>query len=241
MGLFKRETNKLTAAVIICCAGLSTRMKGIDKISYELFSLPVWARATLAFERAESVSNIILVVKEEDISSFLEVTRQLGFQKVSLVVRGGETRQESVFNGFKEVLKMEKKPDIICIHDGARPFIKTETIEEAIWDAHIYGGSCVCLKSRDTVKVVGENGFIEETLDRNKIYLAQTPQCFNFSLYEKAVNLAKEEGKNYTDDCQLFEAMGAKIHITEGDSQNIKITSPEDLKIAEGILSEEEF
>ena len=240
MSIFKKEEElRINAVAVIVCGGQSTRMKGIDKINLELEGLPLWAWSVLAFEKSERVSSVVLVTKEEDIGDFWSVVRELGLKKVRSIVRGGATRQESVSKGFFEAKKLSENGedfDVIAIHDGARPFIKTETIDQAVFESKLYGGSCVAIKSRDTVKVLGEGDFVKETLDRDKIILAQTPQCFQFSLYEKAFNNALEEKKTYTDDCQLFEAMGRKVHITKGDSQNIKITTREDLFLARGIF-----
>ena len=236
--LFQKEISP-RAVAIICAGGSSSRMEGIDKISLEIAGLPVWARSCLAFEECELVSKIIVVAREAMLPKIYEDIRlnRYGIRKLTMAVAGGKTRQESVFRGVREAISLGEEWDVVSIHDGARPFVREETIRSSIIDAYTYGGSSVCIKSRDTIKEAGEDGFIKRTIDREFVYSAQTPQSFSFKKYIKAMENAESKGLDFTDDCQLFEAMGERVFITKGDSSNLKITRPEDLRLIFGMES----
>ena len=144
-------------------------------------------------------------------------------------------RQESVKNGLKLI---SKDTDIIAVHDGARPLVSPENIEKTIKDARVFGGSTLGVRVKDTIKVV-EDDLIVDTPYRPSLFICQTPQVFKRKIYFDAVAFASEHNiENLTDDCQLAEAIGQKIFMTEGDYKNIKITTPEDIKIAEVLLND---
>ncbi|HOV41502.1 MAG TPA: 2-C-methyl-D-erythritol 4-phosphate cytidylyltransferase [Oscillospiraceae bacterium] len=219
-------------SAIIAAAGSSSRMGGENKQFLNLCGMPVIARSMLAFQNCEDISEIILVAREEDIPQMEKTAKSSGIKKLSAIVTGGGTRQESVVNGLKAV---SKETSMICIHDGARPLIKPELISKTIADARIFGGATLGVPAKDTVKTVN-GGLIVDTPDRSKLYLIQTPQAFKKSVYFEGVNFALAHGLDFTDDCQLVESVGIKICLTQGDYKNIKITTPEDIFIARALM-----
>lgn len=223
-------------SVIIAAAGSASRMKGTDKLLADLGGKTVIARSILAFQNAPSVAEIIIVTREKSIAQFKMIAAQIGADKVKNIICGGDTRQKSVLNGLREV---SKDCSMIAVHDGARPLVSTELIEKTIADARVFGGATLGVPVKDTVKTV-DGGLITDTPDRSRLYLIQTPQVFKKSIYIEGVNFAVAHELDFTDDCQLVEAVGVKIAVTQGDYTNIKITSPEDLPIARAIIGKEE-
>lgn len=224
---FKKKSINVTA--IIACGGKSQRMNGIDKINFALGDFPVAVMSFMAFQNSDYIKDIIVVCKEEDIKAMMDYQYLYSITKIKSIVSGGNTRQQSVFKGLAEV---SDDTDYICIHDGARPFVSTECIDTCISDAITYGGACASVKTKDTVKIISEDGFIQNTPNRDTIYLAQTPQVFDFLKYKKASSYAKNNNLDFTDDCQLFEAIGERVYLSEGDYKNIKITTRDDLILA---------
>ena len=208
-------------SAIVVAAGRGTRLGGIKKQFLEIEGKSVLRRSVEKFVEA-GISDIIISTLREDLDFVKEMFSAI--QDVVCVVEGGDTRQQSVINAFNAC----SKDGIVLIHDAARPFVKVEDINRVIEMAEKTGAAALAIKSTDTVKTV-ENNIIESTLDRNKIYLVQTPQAFSKDLYRKALN---ELLGDYTDDCQLIEKMGVSVTIVDGSRNNIKITTPEDLEYA---------
>lgn len=226
---------KKDTSVIIVCAGNSTRMGGVNKILLPLGNSCVIGHTMKAFENSESVAEIIIVARECDHEKIKEVAKKENITKFAGITTGGEVRQESVKNGLKLI---SKDTDIIAVHDGARPLVSPENIEKTIKDARVFGGSTLGVRVKDTIKVV-EDDLIVDTPYRPSLFICQTPQVFKRKIYFDAVAFASEHNiENLTDDCQLAEAIGQKIFMTEGDYKNIKITTPEDIKIAEVLLND---
>ncbi|MGN0661131.1 MAG: 2-C-methyl-D-erythritol 2,4-cyclodiphosphate synthase [Oscillospiraceae bacterium] len=221
---------KNKASAVIVAGGSSTRMCGIDKQFEKICGIPVIIRSILAFEACDSVFEIIIAVKKENIKKLKGLIKEYGVNKVKCVVEGGDTRSKSVAKAFEAV---SDSAEIVAVHDGARPLVKPERIEEVIANAQAYGASVLAVPVKDTIKVC-KDGFIFDTPDRSRLYIAQTPQVFKKSVYKKALEISTDE--NITDDCMLVEKSGVKIHITKGDYTNIKITTPEDLGVAESFL-----
>ncbi len=221
-------------SVIIVCAGNSTRMNGVNKQFLTLKGIAVAGYSMMAFEKCESISEIIVVAKESDIEEMKKLAGELKISKLSNVVKGGETRQQSVLNGLRRVSESTK---MIAVHDGARPLVKSEHIEKTISDARIFGGAVLGVPVKDTIKVVSDN-LITDTPYRPSLYITQTPQVFKKSIYYEGMDFAIEHGLDFTDDCQLVEAIGTKVYMTVGDYKNIKITTPEDIDIASVIMEE---
>jgi 2-C-methyl-D-erythritol 4-phosphate cytidylyltransferase len=157
-----------------------------------------------------------------------------GFTKVRAIVPGGKERQNSVLNGLRAIDGTEEDA-IILIHDGVRPIITRHILEHAVATAREYDGALVAVPAKDTVKVV-ENGIVKDTPPRETIWLAQTPQAFRYGVIRAAHEMADAEGFLGTDDASLVERMGNEVHIVIGDYRNIKITTPEDLVLAEAFL-----
>ena len=161
--------------------------------------------------------------------------KKYGLKKVTKVVSGSDTRQKSVLNGLSAI---SDKADFIAIHDGARPLITGEQIKKVVLSAFEFRAATAASKSKDTPKLVSNNGFIEMGVDRDTLWLMQTPQIFSANLYRAAAYTAIENGYEATDDCALAERAGFPVKVVDCGYQNIKITTPEDLKFAELILSE---
>ena len=215
----------MKVSCIIVAAGNGTRMGGvINKVFLPLGESTVIEHTINAFKKVEEIDDIVLVTRECDI----EECRKYNIK----IVKGGKTRQQSVYNGLMCV----KNSDIVLIHDGARALILPETIKSVIEDTKKFGASAVGVSSKDTLKFVDEDGFIKETIDRTKVYNIQTPQVFITKDIIKAHEKAIEDNFEATDDCALYEKYIGKIKITEGSYDNIKLTTPEDMDIAENIL-----
>lgn len=222
----------MDTSAIIVCAGNSTRMQGKNKILLPLGDTTVIGTALRAFQQCESIREIVIVARESDIPEIKAEAERIGITKLTACTAGGATRQESVMNGLKCV---SKETSMIAIHDGARPLVKPCHIESTIKDARIFGGATLGVPVKDTIKTV-EDGLVTDTPPRNTLYITQTPQVFKKQLYFEGVDFALEHGLDFTDDCQLAEAVGGKIYMTVGDYTNIKITTPEDIRLAEVML-----
>lgn len=227
--------SEITVSVIIACAGSSTRMEGVNKQLWELKGIPVAVRSMLAFEGLDEVTEIIISARECDIPEIERLAKEHGVTKFKCAVKGGETRQQSVFNAF---MQTDKATRFIAVHDGARPFVNPEHIRKCIRDASIFGGATLGVPVKDTLKVV-DGGLIVDTPNRKQLYITQTPQIFRKDVYVKGINFANDHELDFTDDCQLAEAVGVKVSMTVSDYRNIKITTPEDLAVAKVFLETE--
>ncbi len=231
-------TGRDTAALLVC-AGSASRMGGINKILHPLGRSTVLQHVLSAFCKCNSIAEIVIVAKAADLPAFQAI---LSAETPALPVHltaGGATRQESVRNGFRLI---PVSCNYVAIHDGARPLIRPADIEQVISDARKSGAATLGVPVKDTIKSV-KNGIITGTPDRSSLYQTQTPQVFARELYEQAMQLAAEQEKDYTDDCQLVEALGRTVTMTAGAYSNLKLTTPEDFAIAEALLqlqSEEE-
>ncbi len=222
----------MKTSVVIVCAGNSTRMGGVNKILLPLGDRKVIGVTMQAFQSCESVYEIIIVAREDDIPAIQAEAEAAGITKLAACTTGGATRQESVINGIR---KISKETELVAVHDGARPLVKPEHIERAIKDASVFGGATLGVPVKDTIKTV-DGGLIIDTPPRSSLYITQTPQIFKRNLYFEGIDFALEHGLDFTDDCQLVEAIGGKVAMTVGDYTNIKITTPEDIDIAEVLL-----
>ena len=222
----------MKTSVVIVCAGNSTRMGGVNKILLPLGERKVIGVTMQAFQACDSVSEIVIVAREDDIPAIQAEAEAAGITKLAACTTGGATRQESVINGIK---KISKGTDLVAVHDGARPLVKPEHIEKVIKDASVFGGATLGVPVKDTIKNV-DGGLIIDTPPRSSLYITQTPQIFKRDLYFEGIDFALEHGLDFTDDCQLVEAIGGKVAMTVGDYTNIKITTPEDIDIAEVLL-----
>lgn len=224
--------SEITVSAIIACGGSSTRMNGTNKQLAEIGGVPVCVRSMLIFENIDEVTEIIVSAREEDIHQIESLAEKHGVKKFKCAVKGGETRQKSVFAAF---MQTDKSTRYIAVHDGARPFADTEKIKKCIRDASVFGGAALGVPVKDTIKTVNGD-LIVDTPDRSSLYAIQTPQIFRRDIYVKGVNFALDHELDFTDDCQLAEAVGVKVCVTSSDHGNIKITTPEDIFIGEAIL-----
>lgn len=226
--------NGFCSAVIVA-AGRGTRMGSEVKKQYlEICGIPLLARTIKVFESCENIDEIILVIDSNDIIFCKhEIIDRYGFDKVRSIVSGGETRQDSVYNGLQEV---DKDCEVVLIHDGARPFIKQDEIISLIEAAREYKACTIATPVKDTIKLVGQDEFIKETLNRNTLWSVQTPQAFLYDTVLVAHHRAMKDDFNGTDDAQLVERMGISVKLVKGSYNNIKITTREDLIIAKAII-----
>lgn len=234
MQLFRRKDNPAHCSVVVVAAGSSERM-GKDKLIIELCGIPVLARTLTAFQQCPVVDDIVVVTRNDRIEEIAELCRSYGISKASQVVSGGATRMESALAGVSAVKCSAK---LIAIHDGARPLITTELIENTVNAASEHMAAVPAIKSTDTLKLIDENGFITATIDRSNTVRVQTPQIFDADLIKGALTKAVTDNLAITDDCSAIEMMGVKIKMVEGDVNNIKLTTPEDIRIAETILAD---
>ena len=213
---------------IVAAGGSGSRM-GADKnkLLLEIDDVPVLCYTLMALQNSESISEIIISAREEDIIEIAHIAEEASITKLKTIVKGGKTRTESVLAAAKEI---DEKCDLVMVHDGARPFVTDEIISDTVKAAEEYGAAACGVKPKCTLKSI-ENEFITDTVDREKTVEIQTPQVFSKELFLK---MYSDEGvTDATDDCALAERFGAKIYVTQGSYKNIKITTPEDMEIAE--------
>ncbi len=220
-------------SVILACGGNSTRMGGVNKLLASLCSKPVIAYSLEVFENMEEVTEIVVSARECDKEQIESIAKEYNITKLTHIANAGQTRQESVINALNFVTK---GAPLIAIHDGARPLVNAKYIRRCIHDASIFGGATLGVPVKDTIKQV-EDDLITDTPDRSRLYITQTPQIFKKTLYFDAVNFALEHNLDFTDDCQLVEALGGKICMTRSDYKNIKITTIEDIAIATAMIN----
>lgn len=214
---------------IILGAGSGTRMKADkSKLLLEICGKTVLERTVEAFSGIKDISKIIVVCRESDLDSFKNV---LSSYNVSYCF-GGATRQQSVMNAVETI----DACDYILIHDGARPLITEKEITDTLECAVKNGAAAVGVMVKDTIKVIDSKNQIVSTPDRSSLVSIRTPQIFEFKTYVDALEKAKADGMDFTDDCQLIEYFGKPVFTVIGDYGNIKITTPEDLPMAEGVL-----
>jgi 2-C-methyl-D-erythritol 4-phosphate cytidylyltransferase len=223
------------ASAVIVAAGNGLRLGArIKKQFVPLGGEPVLTRTLRAFGRTESVGEIILVVARDDMEYCeRDIVRSAEIPKTVKIVPGGRNRQESVFMG---VMSADAAYGIVAVHDGVRPFIEPDAIRAGIEAAAAAGASCVAVPVTDTIKVAS-GGYIERTLDRGSLWAAQTPQTFRKDILIRALLAARQAGYEATDDASLAELVGVRAMIVPGSSDNIKITTPNDLDIANEILN----
>ena len=217
---------------VICAAGSSSRMKGAaGKRKQLLFfdGMTVIERTVLAFERDKVTDEIVVVCPDTMTEEFSSLLDALKLTKPLRFAKGGAERQISVKNGVDAA---DKRAGLILVHDGARPFITPKLIADAAADGDRYGCSTLAVPVKDTIKRV-KDGTVTDTPPREELFAVQTPQAFVKSLYLAAYESAERSGNICTDDCRMVELFGGQVHITPGDYRNIKITTPDDIAIAE--------
>lgn len=223
---------------LIPAAGMGKRMgAGINKQYLLIAGSPIVARTVAVFEQSPLVDDIYIISPEAEIPFCREqVVEAYGFAKVRAIIAGGAERQHSALNGLRGIVD-PTDDDIVLIHDGVRPFVTHEIIAGAIDTAKREDGALVAVPAKDTIKVV-EGALILDTPRRETLWQAQTPQAFRYGIIRNAHEKAAAEGFLGTDDSALVERLGGKVHVVMGDYRNIKITTPEDLVLAEAFLKE---
>ncbi|MBZ4688254.1 MAG: 2-C-methyl-D-erythritol 4-phosphate cytidylyltransferase [Clostridia bacterium] len=224
------------AASIVVAGGKGSRMGTKVKKQYlDLQGMPILAHTLSVFETAKDISHIVLVVPEEDIEFCREnIKHKYDFTKISQIVAGGKTRGESVFNGLRKTFQED---ELVAVHDGARPLLNAAVLTKGIAAAGEYGASVVAVRVKDTIKRAGNDNFVRDTLPREELWAVQTPQVFKRDLLLKCYRKAFAEGVKGTDDASIVEYYGHQVKIVEGEYENIKVTTPEDLVLANAILA----
>lgn len=229
---WKKSRQPFCSAVIVA-AGSASRMQGVDKIMAEVGEMPVIVRTLAAFEACDLVNEVVVVTRSDLIFPIGDLCKGYGFTKVTKIVEGGSDRAHSVLNGLKEI---SKKAQLAAIHDGARPFVSQQVLEETISTAAKTAAAAPAVPVNDTVKQA-EKGLVTATPDRSKLFAVQTPQVFDADLIRGALHQCIKEGVPLTDDCSAVEHIGKPVTLTQGDRCNIKITTQLDLHIGEAIVS----
>jgi 2-C-methyl-D-erythritol 4-phosphate cytidylyltransferase len=218
--------------VIIPAAGQGKRMgAGKNKLLLELNSIPVFIHSLKVFEEDELCDGIILAIHPQDEAEFNSLLKKYGVKKVLELVPGGKERQDSIYNALKTV----KGDGIILVHDAARPFIRKEHIHGLLDTALETGAAIIGVQAKDTMKTVRDY-VVMATVERSSLWAVQTPQAFRFSVLYRAYEQAEKDGFIGTDDSSLVERISHPVTMVEGDYDNIKLTTQEDLFFAQAIL-----
>ncbi len=223
-------------SAIIAAGGSSLRFDGVlTKQMTPVCGIPLIVHTLLAFENTECIHEIVVCAKRSEIEYYESLCRSYGIKKVTAVVAGGNTRQESVLNGLRAI---NDKSKYVAIADGARCLITPEQITSVCRAAYKYGAATAAHRSTDTVKIADGKGFIDSTVDRNTVWLAQTPQVFKTKLYRAAAYTALKKEYEATDDNMLVEYVKHPIRLVECGSENIKVTTADDMIMARCVLEE---
>lgn len=237
-GLFRAISGsphpKNFTSAIVAAGGSSVRFEGIlTKQMTPVCGVPLILHTLLAFENTECIHEIIVCAKRSEIEVYEQLCRSHGLKKVRAVVPGGNTRQESVLNGLRAV---SDKSKYVAIADGARCLVTPEQISSVCLAAYKYGAATAAHKATDTIKIADSKGFIDKTIDRNTVWLAQTPQVFKTKLYRAAAYTALKKQYEATDDNMLVEYSRHPIRLVECGAENIKVTTADDMIMATTIL-----
>lgn len=226
----RQKLGRPYCAAVIVAAGSSSRMNGTNKILTVVERLPVICRTVDAFDRCAAIDEIVVVAQPELME---KVSRYLAaYKKMRIVVPGGATRTASVMAGLAAV---SEKTQLVAVHDGARPLVTDAVITRTVAKAKKFAAAAPAVRVKDTIKV-SSDGTVDETPDRAKLFAVQTPQVFDRDLLAAALQNAKAQGIAVTDDCSAVEALGMPVQLTDGDEENIKLTTPLDLELAALII-----
>ncbi len=218
---------------IILAGGKGKRMGAdVSKQFIEINEKPIIYYTLKTFEECKEIDEIVLVLPKDEIEYFKnEIQSKFNF-KISKIVEGGKERQDSVYNA----LKILEDCDIVLIHDGARAFVSKRIIKDGIKYAKEFGAAAPGVMPKDTIKVKDSRGFSLDTPDRSTLVAVQTPQCFNYDLIKKGHDKVKSEGIVVTDDTMIIDILGKDVYLFDGDYKNIKVTTPEDLILAQAFI-----
>lgn len=223
-----------TSAAIIVAAGSSRRMQGRDKLWTSLAGRITLARTIDVFESSPIIDSIILVLNSERINDAAVLCAKEGWQKIAALVPGGQRRQDSVCAGLDALATISPTCQWVMIHDGARPLVTPAILETGLHAAQQYQAAIAAVPVKDTIKLVQE-GKVSRTIDRSQLWAIQTPQVFSFPLIHQAHHSSAAQ-HDVTDDAALLEALGQPVAIFPGAQTNIKITTQEDLLLAEAFI-----
>ena len=221
--------------MMVAAAGGSTRM-GQPKQHIKLGEHPVLIHTLLALQQVAAVDEILLIARPEDMDGFTAQAKAVGVSKLRTAVAGGATRQQSVANGLAA---LPPEATLVGIHDGARPLIDPDTVAAVIATAAECGGAALAVPVKDTLKRTDADGIVIDTPDRADLWRVQTPQVFDRAALCAAMEAAVAAGRDYTDDCQLMEAAGHPVRLVKGLDTNLKLTTPEDIRLAKALMKEE--
>jgi 2-C-methyl-D-erythritol 4-phosphate cytidylyltransferase len=223
-----------TSSAIIAAAGSSRRMEGSDKLWSPLVGRITLARTIDVFEASPVIDDIILVLNAERVDDAIALCKQEGWRKITNIVVGGMRRQDSVRIGLDKLASTRTQTQWVMIHDGARPLVTPDILEVGLKAAQACQAAIAAIPVKDTIKQ-GQQGWILNTLDRSLLWAIQTPQVFSFTLIHHAYHTLVGQ-QEFTDDAALLEQLGQPVAIFPGSNSNIKITTREDLLIAEALI-----
>jgi 2-C-methyl-D-erythritol 4-phosphate cytidylyltransferase len=227
---------------IVPAAGLGRRFGASERKTFvKLGGVPLLIHTLKRLHTENTVSEIIPVLRQEDIGQGFEMIREYGLHKIKQIAAGGRERQDSIYNALKlieETGEDSNLKSLVLIHDGARPVIPEGTIEELLNEIKYVDGAAPGIPAKDTLKRISQDGIIISTVNREGIRGIQTPQAFSFKVIKRAYDAAYDRGFYATDDAALVEETGGKVKIIKGSPQNIKVTTPEDLEMVEYILTQ---
>ena len=224
--------DRRTGAVIVA-AGESRRMEGVDKLFLPILGAPLLSYTLAAFEAVSWIQSIVLVLSSANLERGRSLVREHGFSKVKEICPGGERRQDSVRRGLEHLAPYPW----VVIHDGARPCIEPQLIERGLEEAVRWGSAVAAVPVKDTIKVVGGQGEVKKTLDRQGLWAVQTPQVFSWEVLRQA---HQQQDVTVTDDAAQVELLGHPVHVYFGSYANIKVTTREDGLVAETLLRRRE-
>lgn len=225
---------EFNCCAIIVAAGESTRMAlGFSKQFVPLCGVPAIVHTLFAFDAAEMIQSVIVVCRQEDMPEMKDFIEKYKIRKVIFIVEGGATRQQSVAAGVKAA---PEDAAFFAIHDGARSLITAEEIDASVKDGIRCGASALAVPAKDTIKITGKDNYVISTPERSTLWAVQTPQVFERKLYLNAMEQARKDRADYTDDCQLVEHIGVKVHLCRGTYTNLKLTTQNDVYTAEAIV-----
>ena len=227
-----RRASQPRCAVLVAAAGSSRRRGGVTKLMEPLDGVPVLVRTLSALQVAQRVDEIIVAAREEDLVEISRLCRDYGITKCAKVVRGGESRVHSV---LLAALEASPETELLAVHDGARPLVTPELVDSVIAAAVRCGAAAPAVPVKDTVKTADQEGRVGETVPREHLRAVQTPQVFDADLLRAALKAALEANAEVTDDASAVERLGKAVFLVEGNEENLKITTPLDLILAEAI------
>jgi len=226
----------MKVVALVPAAGSGSRMGAKKKKPYlTLDNKPIIAYTLYKFEQCSLIDETILIVSKGEIEySRISIVEAFKFKKVAKIIAGGQKRQDSVWEGLKA---LKSDYELVMVHDGVRPLVTQEILEESIHETANYGATVAAVPVKDTIKIVSKQAEVLETIDRSRVWAVQTPQTFTYDILRRAYEKAFKDGFYGTDDASLVERLGIKVKIIPGSYENIKITTPVDLTLGEAMLT----